>query len=206
MTSLVPNIPQTPLPSLRAALQFEPELLLRAQPIRVVFFDVDGVLTDGGIYFSELGGDDSRIADETVKRFNTLDGLGLQLLKKVGITPVIISGRDSVPLRQRLMRLGITHAYFGQDHKLSAAREVLSTLGLGWEQAATMGDDWPDLPLLRLSALAVAPANAHSEVKAVAHLITKAAGGHGAVRELCDLLAAATGRYQALLDAFAGDA
>ena len=194
------------LAPLNASLQHDPELLLQAQNVRVVFLDVDGVLTDGGIYFSELAKDDERIADETLKRFNTLDGLGLQLIKKIGITPVIISGRDSVPLRQRLLRLGLKHAYFGQDHKLAAAQQALAELGLAWSQAATMGDDWPDLPLMRLSALAVAPANAHVEVKAISHTVTRAQGGHGAVRELCDLLLLASGQYQRLLDTFAGEA
>jgi 3-deoxy-D-manno-octulosonate 8-phosphate phosphatase (KDO 8-P phosphatase) len=192
------------LPPLNAQLHHDPEILLRAQGVRVVFLDVDGVLTDGGIFFSEVDKQDDRIADETIKRFNTLDGLGLQLIKKVGITPVIISGRDSIPLRQRLTRLGIEHAYFGQEHKLQAARKTLDTLGMSWAQAATMGDDWPDLVLMRLSALAVAPANAHVEVKAISHFITTQCGGHGAVRELCDLLLAASGRYQRLLDVYAG--
>ena len=192
------------LPPLNAQLRHDPEILLRAQTVRVVFLDVDGVLTDGGIYFSEVDKTDERVADETLKRFNTLDGLGLQLIKKAGITPVIISGRDSIPLRQRLIRLGIHHAYFGQDHKLRAAQEALQTLGLTWAQAATMGDDWPDLVLMRLSALAAAPANAHGEVKAISHVVTQAQGGHGAVRELCDLLLAASGQYQQLLDVYAG--
>lgn len=192
------------LPPLPAQLQLDPEILLRAQTVRVVFLDVDGVLTDGGIYFSEVDKTDDRVADETLKRFNTLDGLGLQLIKKAGITPVIISGRDSIPLRQRLIRLGIQHAYFGQNHKLRAAEEALKTLGLTWSQTATMGDDWPDLVLMRLSALAVAPANAHGEVKAISHAVTQAQGGHGAVRELCDLLLTASGQYQRMLDLYAG--
>ena len=104
------------------ALQFEPELLLRAQDVRVAFFDVDGVLTDGGIYFSESG--------ETLKRFNTLDGHGLKLLQKAGITPAVITGRDSAPLRVRLRALGIEHAVFGTEDKLPAAEKILATLGL----------------------------------------------------------------------------
>jgi 3-deoxy-D-manno-octulosonate 8-phosphate phosphatase (KDO 8-P phosphatase) len=187
-------------PLIAAQRQFDATLLLRAQDVRVVFFDVDGVLTDGGIYFAETPEGDDRIADETLKRFNTLDGLGLQLLKKVGITPVIISGRDSRPLRQRLHKLGIHHAYFGQDHKLPSALALLEQLNLRWDQAATMGDDWPDLPLMARSALAVAPANAHIEAKGISHYVTEAAGGQGAVRELCDLLLVAHGAYQRLLD------
>ena len=172
-------------------LNFDPELLLRAQPVRVAFFDVDGVLTDGGLYISESG--------ETLKRFNTLDGHGLKLLQKAGITPAVVTGRDSLPLRVRLKALGVEHAVFGTEDKRPAAEQILATLGLDWSQAAAMGDDWPDLPVLRRSALACAPANAQAEVRHAAHFVTQASGGHGAARELCDLLLVATGRYATLL-------
>ena len=179
------------LPPLPPALGFDPELLLRAQEVRVAFFDVDGVLTDGGLYFTEAG--------ETIKRFNTLDGHGLKLLQKAGITPAVVTGRDSAPLRVRLKALGVEHAIFGTEDKRPAAEQILATLGLGWAQAAAMGDDWPDLPLMRRSAFACAPANAQVEVRHAAHHVTQARGGDGAVRELCDLLLTATGRYAALL-------
>jgi 3-deoxy-D-manno-octulosonate 8-phosphate phosphatase (KDO 8-P phosphatase) len=169
------------------AIHFDAALLLRAQGIRVVFFDVDGVLTDGGLLFSEAG--------ETLKRFNTLDGHGLKMLQKVGITPVIITGRDSKPLRARLTALGITHAHFGTEDKRPAAEQTLQALGLDWTQAAAMGDDWPDMPVMRRSAFACAPVNAHIEVLSIAHYVTKAQGGHGAVREFCDLLLVASGNY-----------
>lgn len=172
-------------------LQIDPALLLRAQGLRVVFFDVDGVLTDGGLYFSESG--------ETLKRFNTLDGQGLVLLQKAGITPAVITGRDSAPLRLRLQALGVKHAVFGTEDKRPAAEQILVALGLTWAQAAAMGDDWPDLPLLRRSALACAPANAQIEVRHAAHFVTQARGGEGAARELCDLLLVAAGHYAALL-------
>ena len=173
------------------ALSFPPELLLQAQGIRVLFLDVDGVLTDGGLYYSEHG--------ETIKRFSTLDGQGLKLLQRAGITPVVITGRDSKPLRTRLANLGIEHAHFGTEDKRPAAQDTLKLLGLDWAQAAAMGDDWPDLPVLRRCALACAPLNAHAEAKAVAHVITSVPGGFGAVRELCDLLLVASGKYAALL-------
>ncbi|WP_182119328.1 HAD hydrolase family protein [Acidovorax sp. FHTAMBA] len=175
-------------------LQFPPELLLRAQGVRVAFFDVDGVLTDGGLYFSETG--------ETLKRFNTLDGHGLKLLQKAGITPAVITGRDSAPLRVRLKALGVEHAVFGTEDKRPAAEQMLATLGLGWAQAAAMGDDWPDLPVMRRSAFACAPANAQTEVRHAAHFVTQARGGDGAARELCDLLLVATGRYAQLLEQY----
>jgi 3-deoxy-D-manno-octulosonate 8-phosphate phosphatase (KDO 8-P phosphatase) len=186
-------------PSSRPVLHHPPELLLRGQDVRIAFFDVDGVLTDGGIYMVELPAGDPRGATETFKRFNTLDGLGLKLLMAAGITPAIVTGRDSVALRTRLNALGIVHARFGTENKLPAATDILEQLGLGWHQAATIGDDWPDLPLLTRSALACAPPQAHIEVRAAAHHVTTAAGGHGAAREFCDLLLTATGHYAALL-------
>ena len=183
-----------PLRSVSPTLCFTPELLLKAQGVRVAFFDIDGVLTDGGLYLSEHG--------ETLKRFNTLDGHGLKLLQKAGITPAVITGRDSPALRARLQALGIAHAHFGTEDKRPAAEITLQTLGLAWQHAAAMGDDWPDLPVMRRAAFSCAPANAHPEVKALAHHTTLAAGGHGAAREFCDLLLVASGRYAQLLQAY----
>jgi 3-deoxy-D-manno-octulosonate 8-phosphate phosphatase (KDO 8-P phosphatase) len=179
---------------MQAALRFDPALLQRAHPVKVAFFDVDGVLTDGGLYFSELG--------ETLKRFSTLDGHGLKMLAQAGITPAVITGRDSAPLRTRLAALGITHCHFGIDDKHAAARQTLQTLGLGWGQVAAMGDDWPDLPVMRRAAFACAPAHAHVEARAHAHYVTEAAAGHGAAREFCDLLLVASGRYMELLQSY----
>lgn len=184
-----------PAPLLARALSFAPELLLKAQGgevgIRAAIFDVDGVLTDGRIYISERG--------EEFKAFSTLDGHGLKLLAKGGIVPIVITGRDSPAVRRRVADLGIAHAVYGAHDKLAAAAGVMKTLQLGWDALAVMGDDWPDLPLLTRAAFACAPANAHIEAKAVAHHVTTAAGGHGAARELCDLLLTASGRYAALL-------
>ncbi len=176
------------------ALNFDPAVLLRAQGIKVAFFDIDGVLTDGGLLFSEAG--------ETLKRFNTLDGHGIKLLQQGGITPAVITGRDSKPLRVRLQALGVQHAYFGTEDKRPAAEQTLAALGLDWSQAAAMGDDWPDLPVMRRSAFACAPINAHREILSVAHHITAARGGDGAAREFCDLLLVASGRYVDLLEPY----
>jgi 3-deoxy-D-manno-octulosonate 8-phosphate phosphatase (KDO 8-P phosphatase) len=169
------------------ALQFDPALLLKAQGIKVVFFDVDGVLTDGGLHFTESG--------ETIKRFSTLDGHGLKMLQKAGITPAVITGRDSAPLRTRLQALGITHVRYGTEDKAPAAQDILNALGLDWSQAAHMGDDWPDIAVMQRVAFACAPSNAHIEAKAVAQYVTERQGGHGAARELCDLLLVASGQY-----------
>ena len=184
-----------PLAAPYPALNFPPQLLLKAQGIRVAFFDVDGVLTDGGLYLTEQG--------ETIKRFNTLDGHGLKLLQKAGITPAVITGRDSPALRARLLALGITHAHYGTEDKLPAAEITLKALGLDWTAAAAIGDDWPDLPVMGRAAFSSAPPDAHAEVRARAHHVTEARGGHGAAREFCDLLLVASGRYAGLLADYA---
>ena len=108
--------------TLHPVIRFDPALLLGAQSVRVVFLDVDGVLTDGGLYLSAQG--------ETLKRFNTLDGHGLKLLQKAGITPAVITGRDSPGLRLRLEALGITQAHFGTEDKRPAAEKTLASLNL----------------------------------------------------------------------------
>ena len=180
-----------PLPELAPVLHFDAELLLQAQGIRAAIFDVDGVLTDGRIYLSERG--------EEFKAFNTLDGHGLKLLARGGITPVVITGRDSPAVRRRVADLGISHAVFGAADKLAAAEPLLASLGVDWSSLAVMGDDWPDLPLMLRARFACAPANAHAEVRAVAHHVTQAVGGHGAARACCDLLLCAAGRYAGLL-------
>lgn len=181
-------------PKVMPSSRFSAELLLKAQAVKVVFFDIDGVMTDGGLLFTDAG--------ETIKRFNTLDGLGIKLLQKAGITPVVISGRDSVPLRARLKALGVTHTHLNTEDKYPAAEKTLAELGLTWEQAACMGDDWPDLPVLQASAFACAPLHAHFEVKSMADYITETPAGSGAVREFCDLLLTAVGKYAPFLAEF----
>ncbi|MGM9516655.1 KdsC family phosphatase [Roseateles sp. DB2] len=177
------------------ALSFPPELLLKAQGdglgLKAAIFDVDGVLTDGRIYIGEGG--------ESFKAFSTLDGHGLKLLDQGGITPLIITGRDSPAVRRRVADLGLKHAVYGARDKLAVAEPLLAQMGLDWSQVAAMGDDWPDLPLMCRAAFACAPAQAHPEVLAIAHHVTRAPGGHGAARECCDLLLMACGRYADLL-------
>ncbi len=176
-------------------LRFSPEVLLRAQGtglgLKAAIFDVDGVLTDGGLFIGEHG--------ELFKSFNTLDGHGLKLLAAGGILPLVVTGRDSAAVRRRVADLGLQHAVYGAHDKGAAADALLAQLGLAWSEVAAIGDDWPDLPLLTRAAFGCAPANAHAEVRAVAHHVTAATGGHGAAREFCDLLLMAAGRYATLL-------
>ena len=182
------------------ALQFAPELLLRAQGsglgLRLAIFDVDGVLTDGQIYIGEGG--------EAFKAFHSLDGHGLKLLQRAGLVPVVITGRDSPAVRRRLSDLGLTNAHFGVEDKLAVAEAVLRQLGVAWSEVAVIGDDWPDLPLLSRAAFACAPPNAHAEVLALVHHTTARPGGAGAAREFCDILLQASGRYAGLLAAQQG--
>lgn len=177
------------------SLRFPPQVLLRAQGVglgmKAAIFDVDGVLTDGQLFIGERG--------ETVKAFHALDGHGLKLLMAGGIEPLVVTGRDSKAVRRRVQDLGLRHAAYGAHDKLQAAQTLLAALGLQWSEVAVMGDDWPDLPLFKRAGLCCAPPNAHAEVKAVAHHVTAAMGGHGAAREFCDLLLMAAGRYARLL-------
>ena len=187
-----------------SALQFPPELLLRAQGgglgtdsgIQAAIFDVDGVLTDGRLYIGEAG--------EVFKAFHVLDGHGLKLLARVGITPVVITGRDSPAVHRRMADLGLADAFYGVADKLAVAQALLDARGWAWPQLAVIGDDWPDLPLLARAGFACAPANGHAEARALAHHVTAARGGEGAAREFCDLLLAASGRYAELLAAHQG--
>jgi len=181
----------TPIPTSNP--RFAPATLQRAQDIRLLILDVDGVLTDGGLYFSEQG--------ESLKRFSVLDGQGIALLQQTGVQLAIITGRDSPALRQRLAALKIIHTAYGVHDKQAAAQQLLQTLHLNWAQTAVMGDDWPDLHLLQKAQLACAPANAHIENRALAHWVASSSGGHGAVRELCDLILTAKGHYTRLLQA-----
>jgi 3-deoxy-D-manno-octulosonate 8-phosphate phosphatase (KDO 8-P phosphatase) len=180
---------------MQPAMRFPPELLLRAQGpalgMKAAIFDVDGVLTDGRLYIGEQG--------ELFKAFSTLDGHGLKLLAQGGVLPLVITGRDSPAVRRRVADLGLVHAVYGAHDKLATAEALLESLGLAWPEVAAIGDDWPDLPLLVRAGFACAPPNAHAEVKAIAHHVTAAAGGHGAAREFCDLLLMASGRYAGLL-------
>ena len=176
---------------LQPTLSFDPALLLKAQGpgsgIRAAVFDVDGVLTDGRLFIGERG--------EAFKAFHVLDGHGLKLLAQGGITPVIVTGRDSPAVRRRIADLGLQHAYFGVSDKLAVADQLCLDLGIDWPQLAVIGDDWPDLPAIRAAGFGVAVANAHDELRSHADYVTRQGGGRGAVREVCDLLLKAQGLY-----------
>jgi len=167
----------------------------RAKKIKLFLMDVDGVLTDGKMYY--LPGRGAEMVE--VKAFHSLDGIGLRLLNQFGITTGVITGRESPGTEERARGLGMGYAYQGFLSKLEPLRQILADTGLKPENVAYMGDDWTDLPVLKKAGLACAPANALDEVKAAAHLVTKKEGGLGAVREVCDFILKSQGRWGAVM-------
>lgn len=164
-----------------------------ASNIKILLLDVDGVLTDGCLYYSAAG--------EELKVFNTLDGHGLKLLRRSGVRTGIISGRDSAPLRRRAEELGMDLIYLGREDKARVWEEIVSGGNYPAAQMAYAGDDLPDLPLLRRAGLSFAVPNAHRDIRQVAMVETSCYGGQGAVREICDFLLLARGVYPEILAA-----
>ncbi len=154
--------------------------------IRLVAFDVDGVFTDGRFYLSNAGVES--------KAFYTQDGFGVRQLLATGIDVVVISGRKSDAVEKRMSELGVTHVIQGCGDKVAALDRIIADLGITPAECAYVGDDIPDLPLLNHVGVSVAVANAVSELRQQCDISTSAAGGHGAVREVCDLVLAAQDR------------
>lgn len=169
-------------------------LTVRIKPIRLVAFDVDGILTDGGLYLSDSG--------EEFKRFNSLDGHGLKMLKNSGVELAIITGRTSRCVEMRAKNLGITHVYQGVERKWEAMQSLLDELQLAPEVAAFMGDDVVDLPVMRRVGLALSVPGASPLVHSHAHYVTRREGGHGAVREVCELLMSGQGTLSGQLEPY----
>jgi len=168
--------------------------LNRAKSIRLIAFDVDGIMTDGGLYLSDSG--------EEFKRFNSLDGHGLKMLKSSGVELAIITGRSSRCVELRAKNLGITHLYQGIQDKLNAMQSLLTQLHIAPENAAFMGDDVVDLPAMNHVGLAISVPDATPVVRDRSHYITSRRGGHGAVREVCELLMSAQGTLEAQLEPY----
>jgi len=150
--------------------------------VRLVAFDVDGVFTDGRFYLSDDGVES--------KAFSTQDGYGIRRLIDAGITVAVISGRSSIAVDRRMQDLGVEHVFQGCKDKVAALEGLATALGITTAECAYVGDDIPDLPLLRKVGVPVAVANAVSEVRELCDYTTSAAGGQGAVREVCDLVVA----------------
>jgi len=160
-------------------------LAKRIQTIRLIAFDVDGILTDGGLYLTDSG--------EEFKRFNSLDGHGLKMLKASGVELALITGRTSRCVELRAKNLGITRLYQGVEDKWGAMQKLLAEVKLAPEAAAFMGDDVVDLPVMRRVGLSITVPNSPQVVRDHAHYLTQREGGHGAVRETCELIMSAQG-------------
>lgn len=169
-------------------------LLERAASVRLAVFDVDGVLTDGKLYFTHDG--------HEIKAFSTLDGQGLKMLMASGVTVAIITGRSSPAVERRAKALGIQYLFQGREDKLVVLDALLAELGLNYEQVAYLGDDLPDLPVIRRVAFGMAVANANAFVQHHALAVTHARGGEGAAREFCELIMHAQGTLAAAQAAY----
>jgi 3-deoxy-D-manno-octulosonate 8-phosphate phosphatase (KDO 8-P phosphatase) len=161
------------------------EIIERARQVRLVIFDVDGVLTDGSLFLGDDG--------QEYKAFNSRDGHGMTMLRQTGVVLGIITGRRSEVVRIRMESLGVTHVYQGRRDKVPAYEELKATLGLTDEQIAYVGDDVVDLPVMRRVGLAIAVADAHPLVHRHAHWQTPSPGGRGAGRDVCELIMEAQG-------------
>lgn len=167
------------------------EITARAARIKLIIFDVDGVLTDGSLYLDDEG--------REIKAFFSLDGHGIKMLKKSGVDIAIITGRSSNLMRVRAKNLNIDHLHQGAEDKLEAFMELTTKLGMSAEQIAVMGDDVVDLPMMRRCALSICVPAAPESVQQYAHYVTQLPGGKGAAREVCELIMRAQGTLDAQL-------
>jgi 3-deoxy-D-manno-octulosonate 8-phosphate phosphatase (KDO 8-P phosphatase) len=163
----------------------------KLRKIKLFLLDVDGVLTDGSIVYDDQGGE--------IKVFNVKDGLGIRLLMKTGVQVGVVTGRSSRALRHRCENLGIPFVYDGVGDKAALLDDLIEKTGIGPEEIAFMGDDLPDLPIMRKVGLSIAVADAHELVIEKADMVTRAKGGAGAVREACEDIIKARGKFEDLV-------
>lgn len=175
-------------------LDVHPDVLQRAEHIRLLVLDVDGVLTDGRIIYTDAG--------DEIKCFHVRDGHGLRLLEEAGITVALITGRHSRAVAHRAQNLGLVHVHQGVRDKLAVLASLQKNLGLSPLQTAVVGDDLVDLAMMQKAGLALAVADAAADVKDRAHWITSLGGGRGAVREICELLLKAQGKWEGSLNRY----
>lgn len=169
----------------------ENQAIARAARIRLMIFDVDGILTSGNLHYGPEG--------ELIKTFNVLDGHGIKLLQQAGIATAIISARKSPIVARRAADLGITHVQQGVHDKRAAFEQLLQETGIAAEACGFIGDDVIDLPVLLRVGFAASVPHGHPEVQSRVHYLTRAAGGAGAARELCDFILRAQGKYEAAI-------
>lgn len=180
--------------SAASAAPLSPDALERAKRVRLMVFDVDGVLTDGRLWYGPEG--------ETLKVFHVVDGHGIKMLAASGVVIALLSGRRSAAVERRGLELGIAHVLQGIEDKRPAFERLLAQLGVGAEAAGFMGDELVDLPVMTRCGFACAPGEAPEFVRRHAQYVTRAPAGGGAVRELCDLLMQAQGTLAARLAAY----
>jgi 3-deoxy-D-manno-octulosonate 8-phosphate phosphatase (KDO 8-P phosphatase) len=166
----------------------------KLKSVQLVLLDVDGVLTAGEIIYDDAG--------QQIKIFNVKDGIGIRLLKEAGIDVGIITGRSSEALRYRCQNLGIELLFDGVHHKDRVLDKISARTEIDKEAMAFVGDDLPDLPVMKCVGLAVAVGDAHEIVRQNAHIVTQAPGGHGAVREISEAILKAQGKWDALIERF----
>ena len=170
------------------------DVLARAKKIKVVIFDVDGVMTDGGLTIGDDG--------QEYKTFSSQDGLGMKLLRQSGVQMAIITGRTSNVVKKRAETTGIAHFYQGVEDKLEAFNDLLQKMRLNADEVAFMGDDVVDAPAMLRCGLALTVPSGHRLLKPHAHYVTQAPAGHGAVREVCELIMQAQGTFDAQMAPF----
>ena len=166
-------------------MEYSEDIWVIAKQIKLVIFDVDGVLTDGGLYFTDDG--------REIKKFNVKDGLGISMLVKKGIEVAVITGRSSVIVADRMKSLGVNHVYQGRMNKLETYENLKVAMNITDEEVAFVGDDIIDIPIMSRCSLSVAVADAHHDVKSEACLVLNKRGGMGAARDVCDLIMKAQG-------------
>jgi 3-deoxy-D-manno-octulosonate 8-phosphate phosphatase (KDO 8-P phosphatase) len=166
----------------------------KAKKLKLLILDVDGVLTDGKLFFDHQGNE--------YKSFHARDGHGIKLLRQTGVEVAVISGRKSPSVALRMKNLGIEHIYQGHENKIAAFNEILEKIGITADQAAHVGDDLLDLPIMIRVGLAIAVADANFEVAQRAHWCSSLPGGQGAVREVCDFIMKAQGTFDNVLNAY----
>ena len=171
-----------------------PELEEKIRALKLLILDVDGVLTDGRLFFDNQG--------HEYKCFHARDGHGMKLLRQTGVEIAVISGRKSGSVALRMQNLGIELVYQGHENKRAAFKEILDNLQLNADQVAHMGDDLLDLPIMTQGGFAIAVQDANFAVKQHAHWCTQTAGGFGAVREVCDLIMQVQGNFEKILQSY----
>ncbi len=170
------------------------DIVEKAKKLKLLILDVDGVLTDGRLFFDDQG--------KEYKCFHARDGHGIKLLRQTGVEIAVISGRKSNSVALRMKNLGIEHVYQGHENKIAALNEIIQNLSVEPNQVAHVGDDLLDLPVMTRVGLAIAVNDANDAVKDYADWTTKTAGGLGAVREVCDFIMQSQGTYDQVLQGY----